>query len=468
MTTKTYTLILSLLVSSAVMAQQPSHYGSRKQMMREIQRLTAVNDSLARSNTSLASEKDSLTKVNEFLISENEENEKVIAGLKLVEKVNDEALSELIERDDFDIDLYDEDSLEIRYFTSGVPDSVLIRRLEALNSTIDIPFNSRVRSYMVMYSERNVQQMKRLLGEAEFFFPIFEKALTEYDIPTEIKYLSIIESALKQRATSRVGAKGLWQFMPKTGRFYGLEVDGMVDERMDIYKASDAAARYLRDAYNAFGDWSLAISSYNCGSANVVKAMRRAGKSDFWSIYPYLPRETRGYLPAMVGAMYAMEYSKEYHIDPSEPVITEPVYDIDINNKIHFRQISEKVGVPMSVIDYLNPQYVRQIIPADSTKSYVLRLPRTWALEFEKADIDSIAAYKADEMFRSKVMVGSDDAAYESRSTRSSSGYYTVRRGDTLGSIAKRYGTSVAALKKANNLSSSTIYAGRKLRIPGR
>ncbi|MCQ2178295.1 MAG: hypothetical protein MJY42_05365, partial [Bacteroidales bacterium] len=190
MTTKTYTLILSLLVSSAVMAQQPSHYGSRKQMMREIQRLTAVNDSLARSNTSLASEKDSLTKVNEFLISENEENEKVIAGLKLVEKVNDEALSELIERDDFDIDLYDEDSLEIRYFTSGVPDSVLIRRLEALNSTIDIPFNSRVRSYMVMYSERNVQQMKRLLGEAEFFFPIFEKALTEDDVPTEIKDLS--------------------------------------------------------------------------------------------------------------------------------------------------------------------------------------------------------------------------------------------------------------------------------------
>ena len=193
------------------------------------------------------------------------------------------------------------------HFTSGVPDQVLIERLEKMNSFIRLPYNETVKNYMVLYSEKMPTRMSQMLGLAQYYMPIFEEAFRKYGLPLELKYMAIIESALNPVAVSRVGATGMWQFMHSTARNYGLRIDSYIDDRMDPVASVDAAARYLRDAYRIFGDWSLAISSYNCGSGNVNKAIKRAGRRDFWSIYPYLPRETRGYVPAMVGAMYLCE-----------------------------------------------------------------------------------------------------------------------------------------------------------------
>ena len=203
---------------------------------------------------------------------------------------------------------YDMDSVK---FSSNVSDEEMVRRLEAMNSFISLPFNENVKNYIILYSEKMPSRMGRVLGLSNYYFPIFEDILNRYDLPEELKYMAVVESMLNPTATSHAGAKGIWQFIYSTAKSYGLEINSYVDERMDVEKSMDAAARYLRDAYRIFGDWALAISSYNCGAGNVSKAIRRAGGSkDYWSIYRYLPRETRGYVPAFVGAMYAMTYSK--------------------------------------------------------------------------------------------------------------------------------------------------------------
>ena len=196
---------------------------------------------------------------------------------------------------------YDMDAV---HFTSKVSDEELMRRLQAMNAYITIPFNETVKNYMILYSEKMPRHMQAMMGRSLYYFPIFEEKLAKYGLPLELKYMSIIESNLNPVAESRAGAMGIWQFMYRTGKLYGLKINSFMDERLDVEKSADAAARYLRDAYSVFGDWNLAICSYNCGSGNVVKAIKRAdGKMDFWSIYPYLPRETRGYVPAFIGAM---------------------------------------------------------------------------------------------------------------------------------------------------------------------
>lgn len=358
-----------------------------------------------------------------------------------------------------------DDSCEVERFSSNVSDSVLIRRLAAMRTIVTLPYNSTVRSYMVKYSERGAAQVSRMLGDAKYFFPIFEEILSNYDMPQELKYMSVIESAFKTKARSRVGARGLWQFMYSTARRYGLNIDSFVDERMDTYKATDAAVRYLRDAYDELGDWSLAIASYNCGTHNVQKAIKKAGRSDFWSIYPYLPRETRGYLPAFVGAMYAMVYHKECGIEEGPaPFDGEPVDSVKINRKLHFRQLNEVIGVPAATVETLNSQYIHNVIPAGDDKSYTLRLPRSWMKKMEETEPDSLFNYKAEELFVKSVLVSKD-----SRGTRKSDGgvtYYKIKSGDTLGRIAQRFGVSVRSLKSANGLRSDTIRAGRTLVIP--
>ncbi len=203
---------------------------------------------------------------------------------------------------------YDMDSLQL---SSKVSDAVLKERLENMNSFITLPFNETVRNYMILYSEKMPEKMSNILGLCQYYMPVFEETFNKYGLPDELKYLAVIESALNPLAVSRAGAKGMWQFMFQTAKAYGLEINSFVDERMDPFKSADAAARYLEESYRIFGDWNLAISSYNCGPGNVNKALRRnGGKRDFWSVYDYLPRETRGYVPAFVGAMYAIKYSK--------------------------------------------------------------------------------------------------------------------------------------------------------------
>ena len=363
---------------------------------------------------------------------------------------------------DFDaVHEYDMDSVR---FTSDVSDEEMVRRLADMNSFISLPFNDNVKNYIILYSEKMKERMGRILGLSQYYFPVFEDILSKYSLPLELKYMAIVESMLNPTATSRAGAKGIWQFMYATGRSYGLEITSYVDERMDVEKSMDAAARYLADAYRIFGDWALAMSSYNCGAGNVSKAIRRAGGSmDYWDIYPYLPRETRGYVPAFVGVMYAMTYHQEYGIEPQDVGMPAATDTFEIRKNLHFRQISDVVGVPIEEIETLNPQYFNNIIPGDN-HSYILRLPSSWTGAFLAAEPDSLYGYKRDSLLSSRVIRDVQNSGSKAAQGRIA---YRVRSGDYLGKIAGRYGVSVSQLKRWNNLRSSNIRAGQTLYIYG-
>jgi membrane-bound lytic murein transglycosylase D len=353
------------------------------------------------------------------------------------------------------------------HFTSGVSDQVLIERLQKMNSFIQLPYNETVKNYMVLYSEKMPTRMGQILGLSQYYMPIFEEAFRKYGLPLELKYMAIIESAMNPLAVSRVGATGMWQFMHSTARNYGLRIDSYIDDRMDPVASVDAAARYLRDAYRIFGDWSLAISSYNCGSGNVNKAIKRAGRRDFWSIYPYLPRETRGYVPAMVGAMYAVNYAKEYGLEPTPVQMPAHIDTFMINRNLHFRQVSEVLGVPIDDLRDLNPQYYKDIVPGNQGDQ-ILRLPFNYSNAFLDSQ-DTIYKYKAAEMFSGSIDDGRNVRPAAANRTASSGGgqwvYYKVRRGDTLGKIAARNHTTVKNIKSWNGLKSDRIREGQSLKV---
>ena len=366
----------------------------------------------------------------------------------------------LHEEDNFNMD-------SVRY-TTNLPDTVLIGRLQRMNSFITLPYNETVKNCMILYSERMPKKMCNMLGLSKYYMPIFEETFRKYDLPLELKYLSIIESALNPNAVSRVGATGMWQFMYATAKGYGLEIDSFVDERRDPFKSVDAAARYLRDAYHIFGDWSLAISSYNCGSGNVNKAIKRAGgRRDFWDIYPYLPKETRGYVPLMVGAMYAINYAKEYGLEATPIQLPERVDTFKIRKNLHFRQISEVIGIPLSDLRDMNPQYYKDIIPGNQGE-YILRLPFYYSSDFLEMQ-DSIYKYKTNEIFASSVDVNRPSRSSSYGSTSSSTTtqwkYYKVKRGDSLGKIASRNHVSINQLKSWNGLRGNTIREGQRLKV---
>ena len=374
--------------------------------------------------------------------------------------------------DDFDpVNEYDMDSVR---FTSNVSDAEMMRRLAAMNSFITLPYNDVVKNYIIQYSERMTTRMGRVMGLSTYYFPIFEDILLRYGLPQELKYMAIIESMLNPVATSRAGARGIWQFMYQTGTSYGLEINSFVDERLDVEKAVDAAARYLRDAYKTFGDWALAISSYNCGAGNVSKAIRRAdGKRDYWSIYPYLPRETRNYVPAFVAAMYAMTYYREYGIVPQNTGVPAQTDTFMIRRNLHFDQIEAVVGVPKEDLQNLNPQYVNDIIPGNN-HPYVLKLPYTWTASFLEANRDSLYAYKADSLLTGRVVQegsgssksgGKSTGKSGSSSTQQQRIAYKVKSGDYLGKIASKYGVTINQLKSWNGLRSNSIQIGQTLYI---
>lgn len=356
-------------------------------------------------------------------------------------------------------EMYDMDSV---HFTSNVSDAVMKERLENMNSFITLPYDEKVRNFMVLYSEKMPSKMSNILGLCQYYMPIFEETFSQYNLPDELKYVAIIESALNPTAVSRAGAKGMWQFMTKTAKSYGLEINSFVDERLDPFKSSDAAARYLEDSYNLFGDWNLAISSYNCGPGNVNKAIRRSGKRDFWSVYEYLPRETRGYVPAFVGAMYAIHYSKEYGIVPNNVQLPVQVDTFMIRKNLHLQQVSELVGIPLDELKGLNPQYIKDIIPGN-TKPYVLRIPYNYTSAF-LANEDSLYTYRAEEFLNPQTLVSSKPSTSESSSAGSRISY-KVRSGDSLGKIASRHHVTVAQLKSWNHLRSNTIRVGQRLYI---
>ena len=343
---------------------------------------------------------------------------------------------------------------------SAVSDEVLMERLAAMNPYFSLPFNTTVRNYMVSYSEKRGETMKRAMKVSSYYFPIFEETFRRHNLPLELKYLAVVESMLNPTALSRAGAMGLWQFMYRTARIYGLKIDSFVDERMDVEKSTEAAARYLGYLYNMFGDWPLAISAYNCGSGNVRKAIQRAGgKRDFWSVYPYLPRETRGYMPAFVGAMYAFNYTAGDGQDSSSVYVPAQVDTFEIHKNLHLMQISETIGVPLDELKYLNPKYYRDIIPGDSG-SCTLILPEYWTEAYLAVEPDSLYAHNASVYLSEKVL--KDLAAGKQEG---SGKVYTVRSGDTLSHIAKRHGVSVKQLMQWNHLRSDRLSIGQKIYI---
>ena len=406
--------------------------------------------------------------IEEELSGENEN--KVSAGVEELTPGNTDTLltqwymhrqSNIPGREQFDMDSV--------VFTTDVPDSVLMRRLEEMNSFITLPFNETVKKFMILYSEKMPAKMSEMMGLAQYYFPLIEETFRRYDIPLELKYVAIIESAFNPRAESRVGAKGMWQFMYRTALSYGLRIDSYADERMDPLASMDAAARYFKDAYRIFGDWSLAISSYNCGSGNVNKAIKRAGgKRDFWSIYEYLPRETRGYVPAMVGAMYAFRYANEYGLRPAPMSLPTYVDTFHIHKNLHFSQISEVLGIPLADVRDLNPQYYNDIVPGAHSDE-VIRLPFNYSSSFLDMQ-DSIYRYKADVLFATKVEDGRETVNGRAVQTARPSATpqwvsYKVKSGDNLGKIAIKYHTSVRQLKSWNNLRSDRIAIGQRLKV---
>ena len=344
-------------------------------------------------------------------------------------------------------------------------DSIYAQRLYIMPTLMEMTYNSVVRQYIDRYSTKNRALVSYMLGMAHYYMPIIEEAIDKYNMPHELKYLPVIESALKPKAVSHAGAKGLWQFMFGTSRLYNLKSNNYIEERFDPIKSTDAAMRYLRDLYNLFGRWDLALAAYNCGPGRIKKAIiRSGGKNDFWDIYRYLPRETRGYVPAFIAANYIMTYHAEHGICPMEPDIPVVTDTLHITKNLHFEQVAELCNVPIAEIRAINPQYVRDIVPGEN-EPCVLRLRNETITRFLMLG-DSIYHYNEEKYFpKDKVEKMLKDA--KSNSEWGSGGLirHKIRSGETLGGIARKYRVSVKQLKKWNNLKNSNIRAGRYLKI---
>ena len=346
-----------------------------------------------------------------------------------------------------------------------LPDSIYKQRLQALPFVIEVPYNEVVRRYILRYVKHSPRQLAALQRKAEYYFPIFEDILAKHDLPYELCYMPVIESALNPQARSHMGATGLWQFMPATGKKYGLEINSLVDERMDPIRSTEAACLFLKNLYAIFQDWNLVIAAYNCGPGNVNKAIHRAGgKRDFWSIYPYLPSETRGYLPIFIAASYAMNYAEAHGICPATPLATMASDTIVTTQRQHLKQIADNIDIPLAELRRLNPQYPRDIIPGG--KAYAICLP------IEKAGLyidkqDTILAYQAKELIHNRrdeielLHRTSVNGGYSINGVT----YYKIKEGDTLGGIAKKFRVSVKQLKAWNGLKSDMIRAGKTLKI---
>ena len=346
-----------------------------------------------------------------------------------------------------------------------LPDSIYKQRLQALPFVIEVPYNEVVRRYILRYVKHSPRQLAALQRKAEYYFPIFVDILAKHDLPYELCYMPVIESALNPQARSHMGATGLWQFMPATGKKYGLEINSLVDERMDPIQSTEAACLFLKNLYAIFQDWNLVIAAYNCGPGNVNKAIHRAGgKRDFWSIYPYLPSETRGYLPIFIAASYAMNYAEAHGICPATPLTTMASDTIVTTQRQHLKQIADNIDIPLAELRRLNPQYPRDIIPGG--KAYAICLP------IEKAGVyidkqDTILAYQAKELIHNRrdeielLHRTSVNGGYSINGVT----YYKIKEGDTLGGIAKKFRVSVKQLKAWNGLKSDMIRAGKTLKI---
>lgn len=343
-----------------------------------------------------------------------------------------------------------------------VSDSIYIDRLSRIPSVIEMPFNDIVKKHIEAYTGRLRNKVSFMLAAANFYMPLFEEALDTYDLPIELKYLPIIESALNPKALSRQRASGLWQFMLRTGKIYGLDNNTLVDERRDPVKSTWAAVRYLKDLYNIYNDWSLVLAAYNCGPGNVNKAIRRAGgETDYWKIYPFLPKETRGYVPGFIAANYVMTYYCEHGICPMDSQLPAISDTIHINKDLHLQQVASVCNIDIEQLRSLNPQFKKDIIPGNS-KAYALQLPNNIANIFIERE-DSIYAYEAKKYLNKRRTVAVSEASTPKNAKGAK--YHKIRKGDTLGGIARKYGVSVRQLRDLNGIRGNNITAGKNLRI---
>ncbi|WP_192500820.1 LysM peptidoglycan-binding domain-containing protein [Flavobacterium sp. PL002] len=379
------------------------------------------------------------------------------------------------------LDLYNEITTDIenvdldKKVDYDLPTSLLKSRLKAMNakSPFRIEYNESLENVIKSYLKYRKKSFGRLMGLSQYYFPIFEEAFAKENVPLEIKYLAIVESALNPKAVSRMGATGLWQFMYQTGKQYDLNIDSYVDERSDPLKATAAAAQYMSRMYKIFGDWELVLASYNSGPGNVSKAIRRSGgKQNYWNIRKKLPKETQGYVPAFLATMYLYEYHKEHGIVPDEAVMQHFATDtVMVRKQLSFKQISDLLDVPVSQLQVLNPSYKLNVIPHYNDKNHYLRLPNAKIAVFVSNE-EKIYAYadylhdlKEHPYKRSRLSSSKSSNSDGFRVVAKNTTYYKIRRGDNLGAIANKYRVSVSNLKKWNNLRGNNITSGKSLKI---
>ena len=342
--------------------------------------------------------------------------------------------------------------------------AVYKKRLSMLPTIIEMPYNDVVQQFIDRYSGHLRRSVSYMLGAQNFYMPIFEEALESYGLPLELKYLPVIESALNPRAVSRVGATGLWQFMYATGKSYGLEVNNYVDERSDPIRATKAAAKYLNELYKIFGDWDLVLAAYNSGPGNVTKAIRRSGgKTNYWNLRPYLPKETAGYVPAFLATLYIFEYAKEhgFQVEKREKVFFE-TDTVQVKRHISFKDVGEVVGMTEQEIEFFNPSYSLNIVPYIEGKNYGLRLPVEAIGKFVNNE-DIIYAYLDQEASKREKPLPEVVSAAQAKANNKIT--HKVKKGETLGRIASRYGVTVNQLKKWNKIRGNSVKTGQRIVI---
>jgi membrane-bound lytic murein transglycosylase D len=349
-----------------------------------------------------------------------------------------------------------------------LPDSIFVQRLANIPSAIELTYNKQVRSYLDLYTKTRKKQVSIMLGLADYYFPMIESKLDAYDLPLELKYLPIIESALDPRARSRVGAQGMWQFMLGTAKLYKLNVNSFIDERLDPVRSTEVACAYLKELYNIFGDWHMVIAAYNCGPGNMKKAIQRSGgKTNYWDVYYYLPRETRGFVPAFIAATYIMNYSQNhgfYAVQPDIPIIADTIL---VSQEMHLAQISEVLDIPMGTLMHLNPKYKKKIIPS-AGGPYDLSLPADKVSIFITLQ-DSILRHKQN-VYLAKNNLDKEPAVRTVSKPVKPSGddvaiSYTVKSGDNLGYIAAWFGVGISSIRDWNGLSGNSLRSGQKLTV---
>ncbi|MFW6289533.1 MAG: transglycosylase SLT domain-containing protein [Mariniphaga sp.] len=390
-----------------------------------------------------------------------DENLNDIFSVQIDSMANSSYIRELFHFDITEIDTSDN-------YPINIPDSVYIARLQNIQEVIPLSYNKTVKNIIRFYTERRRDQVEMMLGLSAYYFPIFEEVLDRYEMPLELKYLPVIESALNPRATSPVGANGLWQFMYGTGKQMGLEISSFIDERRDPMKATDAAIRYLNYLYNIYDDWYLAIAAYNCGPGNVNRAIRRSGnRRNYWEIYYRLPRETRGYVPAFIAAAYIMNYYRDHNLIPQMPEIPFQTDTMFVHDYLHFNQLAENLDMEKEQIQALNPMYRRDVVPAKAEKPYPLTLPHDKILEF--LDKDSVIfAYQRNKYFPNNSLAGpSSSSSYFTPADVAGKEEvtYTVKSGDNLGYIAEWFRVRLSELRYWNNIRGNLIRVGQRLTI---